>query len=143
MAEFFTPPGLSEAATLQMLKAAVTAARELSAPSGVAIVDASGLLRAWTLMAGATPLAWEIVPNKARTAAFSGQPTGTLPPELSQVIGAASDTFVPLPGGLPIIVDGVVVGGIAAGGESADNDTKIAQAGLTSFPAASPILAEH
>jgi uncharacterized protein GlcG (DUF336 family) len=133
MPRFSTHPLLPEASVLGMLKAAVSAARELQAPSGVAIVDAAGLLRAWALMDGATPLAGEIVPNKARTAAFSGLPTGTLPPDLSTALAAASQTYVALPGGLPIIVDGTVVGAIAAGGESAENDIAIAQAGLDAF----------
>jgi anthraniloyl-CoA monooxygenase len=113
-----------------MLKAAVGAARELEAPSGIAIVDAAGLLRAWAWMDGATPLALEIVPKKARTAAFSGLPTGALPPEISAQLAAASGTYVGLPGGLPVLLAGAVVGGIAAGGESSDNDVAIAQAGL-------------
>lgn len=130
MARFSTNAQLPEASVLAMLKTAVTAARELGAPSGVAVVDAAGLLRAWALMDGATPLAVEIVPKKARTAAFSGVPTGALPPAISDQLGSASNDYVALPGGLPIIVDGTVVGGIAAGGESGDNDVKIAQAGL-------------
>lgn len=135
MPQFSTFAGLSDAAALRMLKAAVTTARELQAPSGVAVVDASGMLRAWALMDGATPLAVEIVPKKARTAAFSGYPTGTLPPETSRQLELASDVFVGLPGGLPITVDGVVVGAIAAGGQSSETDVLIAQAGLDSFTA--------
>lgn len=123
-------PLLSEASVLTMLKAAIGAAREMRAPCGVAIVDAAGLLRVWALMDGATPLAAEIVPNKARTAAFSGLPTGTLPAEISAQISAAAPTYVTLAGGLPIIADGAVIGGIAAGGESSDTDIAVAQAGL-------------
>ncbi|AFS12102.1 MULTISPECIES: heme-binding protein [Mycobacterium] len=121
---------LPEGSVLAMVKAAVNAARELEAPSGVAIVDATGLLRAWVLMDGATRLAVEIVPKKARTAAFSGLPTGDVPAEISAQLATASQTFVALPGGLPIVIDGAIVGGIAAGGESAENDVAIAQAGL-------------
>ena len=73
------------------------------------------------------------MPKKARTAAFSGYPTGALPVELSQQLAAASEVFVALPGGLPITIDGVVVGGIAVGGTSAANDVTIAQAALDSL----------
>jgi uncharacterized protein GlcG (DUF336 family) len=128
---FSTNTELPESTILAMLKTAVSAARELQAPSGVAIVDAAGQLRAWALMDGATPLASEIVPKKARTAAFSGAPTGALPAELAAQLSDASDTFVTLPGGLPIIIDDVVVGGVAAGGEYPDNDIAIAQAALS------------
>lgn len=130
MPRFHISPHLPETSVLAMLKAAVGAARELQSPSGVAIVDAAGLLRAWALMDGATPLAAEIVPKKARSAAFSGLPTGAIDAEISAQLCRASEVFVALPGGLPIIVDGMVIGGIAAGGGSADNDIAIAQAGL-------------
>lgn len=121
---------LAEQATMEMLRSAVLAARKLDAPSGIAIVDASGLLRALVLMDGAVPIAQEVVPKKARTAAFAGAPTGELDPALAARIAAAATDFADLPGGLPIVADGVVVGGIAAGGLSADNDVAIAQAGL-------------
>ncbi|GAB2968011.1 heme-binding protein [Amycolatopsis acidiphila] len=130
MSDVVSEARLAEPAMLKMLKAAVTEARRREAPSGIAIVDVSGLLRVSVLMDGAVPLANEIVPKKARTAAFTGAPTGGMPAELAAKLASAAADFVDLPGGLPIVVDGVVVGGIAAGGMSAENDVAIAQAGL-------------
>lgn len=121
---------LAEPAILKMLKAAVTEARDRNAPSGVAIVDASGLLRAFVLMDGAVPLAQEVVPKKARTAAYTGSATGAMEPALAARIAAAATDFADLPGGLPIVVNGALVGGIAAGGVSAEDDVAIARAGL-------------
>jgi uncharacterized protein GlcG (DUF336 family) len=121
---------LSEAAVLKMLKTAVGEARTLHAASGIAIVDRSGTLRAWVLMDGATALAVDVVPKKARTAAYTGRPTGDFPAELAAELAIASDDFVNLPGGLPIIAGGETIGAIAAGGESPDTDVAIAKAGL-------------
>lgn len=113
MADLVASRRLTEFTALKMLKAAVGAARKLSAPCGVAIVDAGGVIRAWALMDGATPLASEVVPKKARTAAFTARSTGALPPELGTELALPATDFVNRPRGLPIIVDGQVVGAIA------------------------------
>jgi uncharacterized protein GlcG (DUF336 family) len=124
---------IAEQSVMKMLKAAVLEARRLEAPAGIAIVDPSGLLRAWVLMDDAVPLAADIVPKKARTAVFTGMPTGDMPVDLSTKLTVATADFVDLPGGLPIVVDGQVVGGIAAGAHSSEADVAIARAGLAAL----------
>jgi len=135
MSHVVTGIRLAEQSIMKMLKATVLEARKLDAPSGIAIVDVNGLLRAFVLMDGAVPLAQEVVPKKARTAAYTGAPTGELDPALAARIAAVATDFADLPGGLPIVVDGVIVGGIAAGGISPDNDVAIARAGLAALTA--------
>ncbi|CAM5694145.1 CMP/dCMP-type deaminase domain-containing protein OS=Streptomyces canus OX=58343 GN=AQI96_37490 PE=4 SV=1 [Streptomyces canus] len=61
-----------------MRNAAVTEARRREAPVGIAVVDASGLLRGFVLMDGAAPLAEQVAPKMARTAAYMGSPTGRM-----------------------------------------------------------------
>ena len=55
--------------------------------------------------------------NPAGTASFLAQPHMTL-----------------LGGGMPITVDGGIVGGVGASGGTADQDVEIAQAGLAALP---------
>jgi glc operon protein GlcG len=124
---------IAEAAVLKMLKAAVLEARRLKEPAGIAIVDPSGLLRAWVLMDDAVPLAADIVPKKARTAVYTGVPTGDLPAELAAKLTAATAEIVDLPGGLPIVINGEVVGAIAAGARASETDVAIARAGLAAL----------
>lgn len=130
MSHVVTGLRLTEQATLTVLNAAVDEARKREAPVAIAIVDTGGQLRAFVLMDGAVPFAQEVVPKKARTAAYVGAPTGEMDPALAARLAAAATDFTDLRGGLPIVVDGVVVGGIAASGSSSDNDVAIAQAGL-------------
>ncbi|WP_329537433.1 heme-binding protein (plasmid) [Streptomyces sp. NBC_01450] len=130
MSHVVTGLRLTEQATLTILNAAVEEARKREAPVAIAVVDTSGQLRAFVLMDDAVPFAQEVVPKKARTAAYVGSPTGEMDPALAARLAAAATDFTDLRGGLPIVVDGVVVGGIAASGSSSDNDVAIAQAGL-------------
>lgn len=124
---------LAEQAMVTMLQAAVLEARQREAPVGIAVVDVSGLLRAYVLMDGAAPLVEPVIPKKARTAAYTGSPTGGMDPAVAAVLTAAATDFTNLPGGLPIVVNGAVVGGIAADGSSPDNGIAIAQAGLVAL----------
>lgn len=124
---------IAEAAVLKMLKAAVLEARRIKAPAGIAIVDPGGLLRAWVLMDDAVPLAADIVPKKARTAVYTGLPTGDLPAEVAAKLTAQIDDIVDLPGGLPVVIGGKVVGGIGAGAHSWEADVAIARAGLAAL----------
>jgi len=124
---------LSEGAILKMLKTAVEKAREIKSPSGIAVIDAGGTLRAYVLMDGATPLAYEAVLKKAKTAAFTGNPSGTVPPEVADRLALAITDFANLPGGFPIKKGNEVIGAIAAGGGMHDADRTVAQAGLASL----------
>ncbi|MFF7549768.1 heme-binding protein [Streptomyces canus] len=63
-----------EQAVLRMRNAAVTEARRREAPVGIAVVDASGLLRGFVLMDGAAPLAEQAAPKMVRTAAYMARP---------------------------------------------------------------------
>lgn len=130
MSDVIATHRLSEGAFLRMLKAGVEKAREISCPMGVGIVDAGGIMRAWVLMDGATPLAVDAARKKARTAAFTGQPTGQLPHELASDLALAISDFTNLAGGFPILLDGEVLGGLAASGGLHEQDIEVANAAL-------------
>lgn len=123
---------LSDPAVLTLVQAALAAAAERSTPVtvGVAVVDTSGLLRSYVLMSGAPPMVEQAAVKKARTAAYLGRPSGTLDPAVASALTAATNDFTMLRGGIPIVVDGVTVGGIGVGGASPDEDAAIAQAGI-------------
>lgn len=121
---------LSDRAVRSIVNAALDEAGTIGAPVAVGVVDTSGLLRAYVLMDGAPPIAQDVVVKKARTAAFTGMPTGGLETVLAAKLAAAATDFTDLHGGLPVVVDGVVVGGIAASGSTSENDAAVATAGL-------------
>jgi glc operon protein GlcG len=77
----------------------------------------------------------ELAPGKARTAALFRKPTEALENSINQGRFAAvtARDFTETKGGLPIVVDGQVVGGIGASFDIPDPDVQIAQAGLAAL----------
>ncbi len=122
---------LTHGAALRMVEAAVKRADELGQPQCIVIVDASGETLAQLRMDGAKFLSLKSARSKARTAASIGQPSGNIPEEFGALIAAATGgDMTRLHGGHPIIVDGVLVGGIGIGSGSADQDNEVAAAAL-------------
>ena len=107
---------LTHWAVLKMLEAAVTCAEEIGQPQCIVIVDASGETLAQLRMTGAKFLSLKSARAKARTAASIGMETSEIPEHVGQAIAAATDgDMTRLGGGLPIYVDGTLVGGIGVG----------------------------
>jgi glc operon protein GlcG len=77
----------------------------------------------------------ELAPGKARAAALFKKPTEVLENAINQGRFAAvtARDFTEMEGGLPIVVDGQVVGGIGASFDTPDHDVQIAQAGLAAL----------
>ncbi|MEO0830327.1 MAG: heme-binding protein [Pseudomonadota bacterium] len=122
---------LTHAAALKMLEAAVAKAEAMGQPQCIVIVDASGETLAQLRMTGAKYLSLKSARTKARTAASIGAPTRDIPEAVGLAIAAATDGAVTrLPGGLPIRVDGQLVGGIGIGSGSGEQDIEVAEAAL-------------
>ncbi len=116
--------------------AAVAEATKLSAPGGaIAVVDDGGHILYLERLDNTFPAAANISIEKARTAALFRRPSKVL--EDAIVSGRTTLLAVadaPLQGGVPIVVDGVVVGAIGvSGAASAEQDTQIAVAGAAAF----------
>lgn len=112
--------------------AAVAEANRLNAPGGaIAIVDDGGHLLYMERLDNTFPAAANIAANKARTAAMFRRPSKVL--EDAIVSGRTTLLAVadaPLQGGVPLVVDGVVVGAIGvSGAASAQQDNDIAIVG--------------
>ena len=114
-----------------ILNAAIEKAKKMKLPQCIAIVDSGCNLLAFCRMDGAKVLSIESSIRKAKTAANSGAPTGGISGELEfRLAHATSGQLVNLKGGLPIIVDGIVVGGIGVGSQTGEQDLEVAEAGL-------------
>ncbi len=113
--------------------AAVAEARKLSAPGGaIAVVDAGGTLLYLESLDGTFAAASEISIGKAKTAARFRKPTSFFEDVIKKgrTPMVALENFTPLQGGVPITVDGQVVGAIGvSGAASAQQDENIAVAG--------------
>ena len=127
---------LTHAASLSMLQAAVNKAEEINQPQCIVIVDASGELLAEIRMTGAKFLSRKSAMSKALTAASIRAPSSNIPEAVRPAIGAATGGNVTgLGGGLPIIKDGICVGGIGVGSGSAEQDIEVAIAALNAVGA--------
>ena len=102
----------------------------------IAIVDISGDLVYFEKIDGTQAASVQIAQDKARSAARFKRPTKALQDALAAG-GAglrllALEGAVPVEGGLPIIMDGKIVGAIGASGGTSEQDGQTAKAGADS-----------
>jgi uncharacterized protein GlcG (DUF336 family) len=122
---------------MKLLNAAMAKASEMNVPQCICIVDAGGHLLTMARMDGAFALSIDTALRKAQTAAAYGIPTGDIAAGLDLKLAIATEgKRVNLLGGLPVIVDGHVIGGIGVGSGTGEQDKEIAKAALAAFPGA-------
>lgn len=136
MAETFQKQSISADLARRVITAAEEKAREIGVPMNIAVVDESGVLKAFTRMDGAALLSVQIAQDKAYTAVGFGMPTHGWfdfikdDPPLAAGAPAGIDRLVIFGGGYPISVDGAVVGAIGVSGGHYTQDQQVAEAGL-------------
>jgi glc operon protein GlcG len=122
------------------IAAAVDYAKKNNAPGGViAVVDEGGNLMALERIDGTFAMGATISIGKARTAVLFKKPTRFFEELINKGRTAmtAVDGFTPLIGGIPIVIDGQVVGGIGvSGAASANQDEELALAGAAALTVA-------
>lgn len=131
-----TLPALTDKAVMTMLTAAQTAASAMGVPQCIVIVDQSAVDLGVLRMRGARVLSLKSARSKAQTAASSGKASSALPDAVRGAIAAATQgAMTGLAGGLPIRIDGQLLGGIGVGSGSAEQDVAVAQAALAAINA--------
>ena len=124
-------------AAAQKIVAAAQAEAERNHLAGViAVVDDGGWLILLLRMDNAAYVASiELAPGKARTAALVKKPSEALEDAINhgRVAAVTARDFIEMKGGLPIIIDGQVIGGIGASFDTPEHDVQIAQAGLAAL----------
>lgn len=115
------------------MAAAMAEARKIAAPgAAIAVVDEGGHVLCVERMDGTFAAAWRISIGKARTAAVFGKPTSAFEKIIrdGRTPMLALEDFTPLQGGVPIVIEGRVVGAIGvSGAASAQQDEELALAG--------------
>jgi glc operon protein GlcG len=124
-----------------IIAAAVDYAKKNNAPGGViAVVDDGGNLMALERLDGTFAAGANISIGKARTSAIFKRPTSAFEDIIKNgrtAMVALSD-FTPLQGGVPIIVDGQVIGAVGvSGAASAKQDEELAIAGANALTSTS------
>lgn len=132
-------PKLTAEGARAVLSAAQRRAHEIRCPMNIAIVDDGAHLLLFERMDGAKPSSIAIALVKAQAAAMRRSPTG--PPQGQQInvplaLGlaiAGPSEQTPIRGGVPLVVDGQVVGAIGVSAGSEEQDLDVAQAGAAAL----------
>ena len=123
----------------KVIAAAIAYAKKNNAPGGViAVVDDGGNLMALERLDGTFAAGATISIGKARTAVLFKRPTKVFEDIIKNgrtaMVALPDNFFTPLQGGIPIIVDGQIVGGVGvSGASSAAQDEELAIAGANVF----------
>lgn len=128
---------LTHAGALLLVQAAMEKASSMGQPQCIAIVDDGCNLLSFLRMDGAKVLSEESAIHKAMSAASGRAPTGSMSPQVELKLAIATGGKVlNLPGGLPIIVQGKVIGGIGIGSGTGQQDREVANFALSQLPGA-------
>jgi glc operon protein GlcG len=117
-----------------VLHAANESAQQRNAPSAIAVVDPAGDLLAFQRMDGVRPASADLAIDKARTAARLQRPTAEIEDNINQGRTAFVTAGIPaLRGGVPVRVNGAVVGAVGVAGLSKEIDAEIAHTAATAL----------
>jgi glc operon protein GlcG len=125
----------------ELIAAAEKVARARHTTGAVAVVDDGGNLMALERLEGTFAAGANIAIGKARTAALFKKPTRFFEDVIAKGRTAmtALPDFTPLGGGLPLMVDGQVIGAVGvSGAASAKEDEELAQVAANALVAAPP-----
>src|ERR671937_572380 len=139
-AQTIAKPSLSLEGARQVIAAAKAEASNKNAPGGViAVVDDGGNLMALERLDGTFGAGANISIGKAHTAVMFKKPTRFFEELINsngkgRTVMTALENFTPLIGGIPIVVDNQIVGGVGvSGAATADQDEQLAIAGSKAF----------
>ena len=124
---------ISPDAAKKVAASAIAEARKNNWAMAVAVVDTGGYLVYFERMPDTQLGSVEIAIEKAKSAALFRRPTKSF----QDTLAAGGDGLrmlrltgaMPVEGGIPLIVDGKLIGAVGASGGSSDQDGKTAQAG--------------
>jgi glc operon protein GlcG len=126
-----------------VLAAAKQKAAAMKVKVNIAVVDDGGHLLTFARLDGARPASAPTAITKAITAATLRQATGPLPPggpadvllnlSLQNAALASGGRLTTLLGGVPIVVDGQVVGAVGVGGGTGEQDAEVAKTGAAAL----------
>ena len=123
----------------KVIAGAVAYAKKNNAPGGViAVVDEGGNLMALERLDGTFAAGATISIGKARTAVLFKRPTKVFEDIIKNgrtaMVALPDAYFTPLQGGIPIMIDGQIVGGVGvSGAASAQQDEELAIAGASAL----------
>ena len=133
MQRTFNAATITREAAEALVAATSAAARDIGIRATIAVTDAGGHLVAFARDDGAPFLTANVAIDKAWTAASFGLPTHVWADVIAnpQVASLAHQPrLVAVGGGVPVVVDGRVVGGVGVSGGNAQQDRDAAEVAL-------------
>ncbi|WP_378143969.1 heme-binding protein [Cnuibacter sp. UC19_7] len=132
-----TVPNLTAGAAQRLIRAAVDEAALVGKPFCISVLDRSGVTLSFQRLPGAPLHSERISRNKAYTAVSFKAPSEAWFERAKPfgesgvaMVAAAVDDLVPMAGGVPITVDGEVVGAVGVSGGTALEDKRVAEAAI-------------
>lgn len=128
--------GTARVITLEAAKKMVAAGEAEARKNGwnvaITVVDANGDLILFQKLDETQPGSIKVSQGKARTAALFKRPTKAMEEMIASGKTAflAVEGIIPIQGGLPVVVDGKVIGAIGVSGVTSAQDEQVATAGL-------------
>jgi glc operon protein GlcG len=139
---------LTQAGAKKLIAAAESKATDSGYKMNIAVVDDGGHLLAFSRMDDARPASVATAITKATSAATYRAPTGPLAgngsaasPDillnlsLQNAAAAGGARITTLLGGIPVVIDGQVVGAVGCGGGTGEQDAEVARAAVNQFMA--------
>ena len=123
---------LTQTEVTQIIAAARAEAQSNSWVVSIAVVDDGGHLLGFERLDGCSPIGGYIAIEKARTSALGRRESK----DYEQMINNGRTAFTTAPlltsleGGVPVIIDGEVIGAVGVSGVKAEQDAQIAKAGV-------------
>jgi glc operon protein GlcG len=120
----------------KIMVAAEAEAKKQQWPVAIAVVDSAGFLVLFQRLDNTQLGSVEVAQQKAKTAVMYRRPTKAFEDRLAQ--GGADLKLLKLPGlplegGIPIVHEGKIIGGIGVSGVQSNQDAQVALAGLTAL----------
>lgn len=135
----YTSPQLSHAASKLISAACAQKSAQIGVPMNIAIVDSTLHLLHFERLPGAKLTSIDIAINKAFTAAGHKAPTSVYKENVwpgGKAFGLNNSNggrFMYVAGGIPIVVDGQVLGAVGCSTGTPDQDVEVAKAGIEAF----------
>lgn len=126
---------LSQTEVSQILQAARSEAQQQGWAVAIAVVDDGGHPLALERLDGCAPIGAYIATEKARSAAIGRRETKGY----EDMVNGGRTAFISAPlitsleGGVPVLVDGQVIGAVGVSGVKAEQDAQVAKAGIAAL----------
>ncbi len=126
---------LSQNEVTQIIQAARSEAQQQGWAVAIAVVDDGGHPLALERLDGCAPIGAYIATEKARSAALGRRETKGY----EDMVNGGRSAFLSAPlitsleGGVPVLVDGQVVGAVGVSGVKAEQDAQVAKAGIAAL----------